>query len=112
LALAGVPMITAYKTSRLEAAVARRVIRIPSVILANLVLGENVVPEFLQEDCTPDRLARALHPLFSDTPERRAQVEAFRRLDSLMEIGTAAPARRAADIILKLAEQKGQGAFG
>ena len=48
-----------------------------SVILANLVLGENVVPEFLQRDCTPERLAAALLPLLSDTPERRRQIEAF-----------------------------------
>jgi lipid-A-disaccharide synthase len=106
LALSGVPMVTAYKTSRIEAAVARRVIRVPSVILANLVLGENVVPEFLQEDCTPEKLAEALVPLLSDTPEWRRQVEAFRRLDGLMEIGTAEPARRAAEIVLKLAMQK------
>ena len=54
LALAGVPMVAAYKVPALEAVVGRRLVkRLPSVILANLVLGENVVPEFMQEDCTP-----------------------------------------------------------
>lgn len=105
LALAGVPMVTAYKGGRLEGAIARRVIRLPSVILANLVLGENVVPELLQENCTPEKLADALIPLLSDTPERRKQSEAFGRLDAIMGIGTASPARRAADIVLNLAEQ-------
>jgi lipid-A-disaccharide synthase len=100
LALAGVPMVTAYKISFLEAIVAKRMIRVPSVILANLVLGTQAVPEFLQTDCTPDRLAEALVPLFGDTPERRQQVADFARLDALMEIGTAWPARRAADAVL------------
>ena len=104
LALAGVPMVTAYKVSALETLIGRPIKnRLPSVILANLVLGENVVPEFLQEDCTPDNLAQALVPLFSDTPERRRQIEAFARLDAIMQIGTSAPASRAAEIVLDLA---------
>ena len=104
LALAGVPMVTAYKVSGLETLIGRPIKnRLPSVILANLVLGENVVPEFLQEDCTPDNLARALVPLLNDTPERQRQIEAFSRLDSIMEIGTSAPAMRAAEIVMEMA---------
>jgi lipid-A-disaccharide synthase len=103
LAVSGVPMVTAYKVSGLEAAIARRLIRVPSVILANLVLGENVVPEFIQQDCRPETLSATLLPLLSDTPERRRQADAFARLDAIMEIGTAAPAGKAADIVLELA---------
>jgi lipid-A-disaccharide synthase len=105
LGISGVPMITAYKISGLEAVIARRLIRVPSVILANLVLGENVVPEFLQTDCTPERLSAALLPLLSDTPERRAQIEAFSRFDELMEIGRAEPAKRAAEIVENVANR-------
>lgn len=103
LAVSGVPMVTAYKMSGLEAAIARRLIRVHSVILANLVLGENVVPEYLQQDCRPETLAAALLPLLSDTPERRRQRDAFARLDGIMRIGTAEPARLAADVVLDLA---------
>jgi lipid-A-disaccharide synthase len=106
LGLSGVPMITAYKVSGLEAVIARRLIRVPSVILTNLVLGASVVPEFIQTDCTPERLSAALAPLFSDTPERRAQVEAFARLDELMEIGKAEPAKRAAEIVEDVANRR------
>jgi lipid-A-disaccharide synthase len=106
LALAGVPMVTAYKVSAIEAFVAARMIRVPSVILANLVLGAQVVPEFLQTDCTPDRLAEALVPLLGDTAERRRQLADFARLDTIMEIGTAWPARRAADAVLERVQQK------
>ncbi len=105
LALAGVPMVAAYKISPLEYLVFGRAIaqRLSSVILANLVLGENVVPEFLQRDCTSARLADALLPLLVDGPERRRQVEAFARLDAIMEIGSRVPAARAADIVLGVA---------
>ena len=103
LALAGVPMVGAYRLAAAEAMIARRVIRVPSVILANLVLGENVVPELLQGDCTPDRLAAALAPLFGDTAERRRQTEAIERLDGIMQNGSAEPDERAADIVLALA---------
>jgi lipid-A-disaccharide synthase len=107
LALAGVPMVTAYKVSLLEELVARATINVPSIILANLVLGENVVPELLQRDCTPKSLAETLVPLLRDSPERRRQVEAFGRLDRIMEVGTASPSRRAAEIVLGYATSRG-----
>jgi lipid-A-disaccharide synthase len=102
LALAGVPMIAAYKVSALEYITVGRGIlkRIPSIILTNLLLGENVVPELLQQNCTAENLAAALMPLFGDTPERRRQIEAFSRLDAIMEVGSSAPALRAADIVI------------
>ncbi|MBS0535450.1 MAG: lipid-A-disaccharide synthase [Proteobacteria bacterium] len=100
LALAGVPMVAAYKVSRLEEWVARALIKVPSVILANLVLGTNIVPEYLQGGCTAESLATALAPLMSDTPERRRQVEAFAGLDRIMGLGQGAPSDRAAAIVL------------
>lgn len=111
LAVSGVPMVTAYKVSGLEAAIARRLIKVPSVILANLVLAENVVPEFIQQDCRPETLAAALQPLLSDTPERRRQTVAFARLDAILEIGTAAPAGKAADIVLDHARAPSQAGY-
>jgi lipid-A-disaccharide synthase len=105
LAVAGVPTVGAYRVSWLEAVVGRRLIKVSSVILANLVLGENVVPEFIQEACTSENLAAAVLPLLADTPERRRQIEAFSRLDAIMEIGSKAPATRAADIVLAAARR-------
>jgi len=104
LALAGVPMVTAYKVAAIEnLAVGRAIMkRIPSIILPNLLLGENVVPELLQHHCTPEKLAATLIPLFEDTPQRRRQVEAFSRLDAIMGIGCSTPAARAADVVLSV----------
>jgi lipid-A-disaccharide synthase len=100
LALAGVPMVTAYKVPLIEEVVARALIKLDTVILANLVLGEKLVPEFLQGDCTAQALAGALVPLFADTPERQRQIEAFGRLDNIMGTGQAAPSDRAAAVVL------------
>jgi lipid-A-disaccharide synthase len=108
LALAGVPMVAAYKVSLVEAIVGRLLIHAPSAILANLVLGKNVVPEFLQRDCTADRLAAALVLLLGDTPERRRQIEAFGRLDDLMEIGKATPSAHAASLVLGAVGSRGR----
>ncbi|MEJ2626618.1 MAG: lipid-A-disaccharide synthase [Pseudolabrys sp.] len=102
LALAGIPMVAAYKVSLLEAGVGKLMIRVPSVILANLILGEAAVPELLQFDCTPARLAAALVPLLSDTPERQRQVAALARLDAVMGIGGEAPSARAAAAVLDM----------
>jgi lipid-A-disaccharide synthase len=107
LALARVPMVTAYQVSRIEAALlGRRIVsRLPSIILANIVLAENVVPEFLQHDCTADNLAHALVPLLEDSPARRHQIEAFSRLDTVMQIGQGTPAARAAEVVLDVIQR-------
>jgi len=108
LALSGVPMVAAYRLHAIEAVIARLIrlqARLPSVILANLVVGENVVPELLQEDCTPDKLAEALLPLVSDTAERRRQTEAYRRLDGIMAVGAAVPSAKAAAIVRDVARR-------
>jgi lipid-A-disaccharide synthase len=100
LAISGVPMVAAYKASSLEAWIIRPRITSSSVILANLVVGDNVVPEFIQEDCTPAKLAPALRDVLGDTPLRRRQVDAFARIDAIMSTGQKSPSVRAADIVL------------
>lgn len=100
LALAGVPMVTAYRGGALEAWIVRRALTVTSVILANLVIGENVVPEFLQENCTAEKLANALGEVLTDSPMRRRQVEAFARIGGIMSTGNQPPSVRAADIVL------------
>jgi lipid-A-disaccharide synthase len=111
LALAGIPTVAAYRLSIVEWNIARLLrmrSTLPSVILANLVLGENVIPEFLQSDCTPERLAGSLLPLLSDTPQRQRQIAAFGRLDAIMAIGSEAPSAKAAAIVLDVAQQHGR----
>jgi lipid-A-disaccharide synthase len=107
LALAAVPTVAAYRVPLIEEIVARvmRMPEISTIVLANLVLGEKIVPEFLQRDCTPEKLADALIPLISDTVERQRQIEAFHRLDTMMGIGTLAPSAQAAAIVADVARR-------
>lgn len=79
-ALEGTPFVVAYRTHPLTFALARRLIRVPHVALANLVAGEGVVPELLQAEATPERLAASLLPLLDDGPERARQVEGLGRI--------------------------------
>lgn len=102
LAISGVPMITAYRGGAIEAAIARRVVRLTSVILANLVIGENVVPEYLQQDCRAGTLMPALRDVLTDTPLRQRQIDAFARIDAIMATGDESPSEKAAQIVIGL----------
>ena len=109
LALAGVPYVSAYRVSRIDEAIARAVFHISTVNLANLILGEMAVPEFLQSRCTAENIANALSDILSDTPARRRQEETFRRLDSILGTHDKHPSARAAQAVLDLLRSKGGG---
>ena len=102
LAIAGVPMVTAYRGGTVEAFIAKRVVKLTSVILANLVIGDNVIPEYLQDDCTALTLAPALREVMTDTPLRRRQLQAFARLDAIMTTGDVSPSAKAAEVVVGL----------
>jgi len=103
LALSGVPMAVAYKVSPFETWL-RFVVKVPSIVLPNLILGHNAIPEFLQGACTPEALADAVVPLFGDTPARAAQLAAFARLDAAMRIAPGStPSQESAAIVVSLA---------
>jgi lipid-A-disaccharide synthase len=102
LALSGVPTVAAYRVAEWEAMIARRMVRVPSVILPNLILGEKAVPEFLQEECTPRALAQAVLSLTADGPIRQVQLAAFDRLEEIMLRDGLDPGAHAADIITQM----------
>jgi lipid-A-disaccharide synthase len=103
LALAHVPTVIAYKVAVVEELIAHALVRVNMVGLANIILDEQVMPEFLQRRATPRQLADALVALAADTPQRRRQMEAFARLDTIMEIGGKAPSERAAALVIACA---------
>jgi lipid-A-disaccharide synthase len=91
LALAGVPLVGAYRVSGVEALL-RPLVTLPfSVLLPNLALGEAAIPEFLQGDCRPEALATALAALVSDGPARSAQLAALDQLDARMRLADGRP---------------------
>jgi len=104
LGLAGVPMVVAYRVDPVLRPF-KRFLSVHSVVLANLVLGENAVPEFLDDDGPPEVLARETLALLTDSPKRRAQVAALDRMLELTALpGGAHPSDRAAAIVVEAAE--------
>lgn len=78
LALAGVPMVVGYRMGRVEWAIGRRLVRVPSIVLVNLVAEAPVVPEFLQDRLTAERAAAALATLLDEgAPARREMLRGF-----------------------------------
>jgi lipid-A-disaccharide synthase len=102
LALAGVPMAVAYKVSPVEALL-KFLVTVDSIVLPNLILGENAVPEFLQEQANPRALSEALASLLGDGPAREAQLSAFALVRERILAAGANPSARAAKIILDYA---------
>jgi lipid-A-disaccharide synthase len=106
LALSGVPMVVAYRVPKLEAALARRLIQVPSIVLPNLILGEAAIPEMVQNDCVPEKLIPALRVLLLPGHERQRQVAQLGRLDTLMRpAGGLTPSALAARIVLSAVPQ-------
>lgn len=106
LALAQVPVVVAYKVSKLEEQL-KYLITVSSIVLPNLILGDNAIPEFLQADANPQTLAQALLPLLHETPERHAQLQAFSKLDDLMQLPTGTPSENAASLVLDMMKASG-----
>ncbi len=100
LALAGVPTVVAYRTDPVVRPF-KGLLKAKSIVLPNLILDELAIPEFIDADSDPVRLAAALAPLLSDSPERAAQLAAFRRLEGLMDPDGPAPSTRAAQAVLE-----------
>lgn len=109
LALAQTPSVVAYRVDKLIANL-RFLLKVPSVVLANLVLGKNVYPEYLQEACTAEALSAAILPLLGDTPERRAQLEALAGTPGKLRLASSSPSIAAADTVLAVVSaQPGAG---
>jgi lipid-A-disaccharide synthase len=100
LALAGVPMVVAYRLDPATAAIARLLIRTPYITLFNVAAGREVAPEFIQEACTGSRLAQAVAPLLDDPAVRSRQAAAQSTALELMRGGIEDPAGAAASAVL------------
>jgi lipid-A-disaccharide synthase len=105
LALAGVPMIVGYRVPPLESLFVP-LVRVPSIVLPNLILGQNAIPEFLHGPCRADILAPALANILAETPARERQVRAFETLRELMATGSEAPSTCAARVVLEVLQTK------
>jgi lipid-A-disaccharide synthase len=97
----GVPLVIVYRTSALNYAIARRLVRLPRIGLANIVMDADVAPERIQGDATGPAIAEAAEPLLRDPEARARQLAGFAGLSE--RLGGTGAAGRAADALLELA---------
>ncbi len=102
------PMVILYRVSSLSYWIGRMVISVPFIGLANLVAGEAIVPELIQGDVTPERLAREAVDLLEHGDRRRDMVRTLRALRETLGRGSAS--ERTARIALELIETSSAGA--
>jgi lipid-A-disaccharide synthase len=108
-AVAGCPMVVAYRTSAITYAAAKRLVRIPHIGLVNVVAGREVAPEFVQESLVPARVAGVLAELLDATSARRIQM--IGELDRVRALlGEAGAAERVAAMAIELASGHGEAA--
>lgn len=99
-ALLGCPMVVAYRMSPLSYAIARRLVKVPFIAMPNLLLGREAVPELVQDDATPERMAAELSRLLDDEDLRRRTRSDFEAIRLLLVRPGAAD--RAAALALEL----------
>jgi lipid-A-disaccharide synthase len=104
VALAGVPMVVGYKLNPLTAVIARRLVKVPHISIVNLLAQRRIIPELVQEDCTPDKLSAELVRLLTDPAAARAQREGFHSVFSLLRPAAGLPSEAAAAAVLRAIE--------
>ena len=102
-ALFKTPMVIAYRQSPLTWALMRSMLYLPYVGMPNILAGERLVPELLQEQATPAALAGALLALLRDPAAQRRQVERFHDFHHLLRQNNA---EKAADAVLRVLDEK------
>ena len=105
LAILGVPMVVAYRANPITIALARRIVKVPHIALANIVAGRRAAPEFLQEKCTTNHLAPAVENILLDATVRRDQIECFRSVSQQLGVGGSPPSALAAEAVLRVVKE-------
>jgi len=108
LALARLPMVVCYRVSRLTAFLARRLISVTNVALVNLMAGRQIVPELLQDDCTPEHVRDEILKLLNGDTLRADQIKGFDEVVKRLGKPTPKPSERAADFLLQWLKQHKQ----
>lgn len=102
LALGAVPMVVAYRLNPITGLIARHLVSVRHASLVNLLAEREVVPELLQEHCTPERLAAALATLLEDRAAAAAQRAAFAPVLASLASPSGTPSEAAAAAVLEL----------
>jgi len=100
LAMASLPAVITYKVNALTLFLYRRLLKVRFANLVNIMHNKMVVPELLQDDCTPEKMAAALHNLLRDEAARRQQIAGLGAVKAWLGQGQFVPSHRAAQIVL------------
>lgn len=106
LAIAGVPHVIGYKVAPVTAILVRKFLHIQFVNLSNIMLGREVVPELLQEQCVPGNICRYLKQFLAQDDLYERQMEGFKKVREILGLGAQTPSENACDVVLKLIEKK------
>ena len=101
VALAGVPMVVGYKLNPLTAVIARRLVKVPHISIVNLLAEKRIIPELVQEDCTPEKLSHELVRLLSDPAAAQAQRDGFAGVFGMLRPPGGVPSEAAAAAVLR-----------
>jgi len=88
-ALIGNPFVVVYRVSPVTYAIARRVVKVPHVAMANLIAGKRVVPELIQRDFTPANIIEQLKRLLPDGPDRESITLELRAIREALRVHPA-----------------------
>jgi lipid-A-disaccharide synthase len=83
-ALIGNPFVVVYRVSALTYAIAKRVVKVPFVAMANLIADKQVVPELIQRDFTAEKIVQQIERLLPDGPPRQSMMEELARVRGLL----------------------------
>jgi lipid-A-disaccharide synthase len=108
LALAGCPMVIAYRVGRLSHFILKRVLTAKYATLFNIAADEAIAPEFLQDDCTPEALARAVADRLDDPALRQTQIARQNAALDKMGRGGPDPSSLAADAVIETLRARGR----
>lgn len=98
------PMVVAYKMAALTYAIYSRMIKTPYISLPNILAGEKLVPEVLQNDVTPARLAAELEKTLQDKTYQALLEQRFTEINQQLQLDAD---ERAADAVISLLQQRG-----
>lgn len=104
LALTNTPMVIGYRLNPLTYTIVKRLVTIPSACLVNILLDAPVVPEMLQKDCTPQKLAHALLPLL-EKPDQARKDQRLGDIESLLTNPLGRPSDLVAHTLLKMIDK-------
>ncbi len=104
LAVARVPMVVTYRINPLSHQLIKRVVKVKYASILNLLLDRMVVPELIQYDATPERMAAAVRLLLDDSAAVAAQIAGFDKALTMLQPLTGMPSDSAAVAVLGLLE--------